>query len=41
MPDIVFMNASTGESKKLDLKTVTKKDALKAFILILRIKKKY
>ena len=31
MPDIVFLNASTGESKKLDLKTVTKKDALKAF----------
>ena len=25
MPDIVFLNASTGESKKLDLKTVTKK----------------
>ena len=24
MPDIVFLNASTGESKKLDLKTVTK-----------------
>ena len=31
MPDIVFLNASTGESKKLDLKTVTKKDAFKAF----------
>ena len=31
MSDIVFLNASTGESKKLDLKTVTKKDALKAF----------
>ena len=29
MSDIVFLNASTGESKKLDLKTVTKKDALK------------
>ncbi len=26
MPDIVFLNASTGESKKLDLKTVTKKE---------------
>ena len=31
MPEIVFLNACTGESKKLDLKTVTKKDALKAF----------
>ena len=31
MSDIVFLNASTGESKKLDLKTVTKKDAFKAF----------
>ena len=31
MSDIVSLNASTGESKKLDLKTVTKKDALKAF----------
>ena len=31
MPEIVFLNASTGESKKLDLKTVTKKDAYKAF----------
>ena len=31
MPNIVFLNASTGKSKKLDLKTVTKKDALKAF----------
>ena len=31
MPDIVFLNASTGKSKNLDLKTVTKKDAYKAF----------
>ena len=31
MSDIVFLNASTGESKKLDLKTVTKKEAFKAF----------
>ena len=31
MPNIVFLNASNGKSKKLDLKTVTKKDALKAF----------
>ena len=31
MPDIVFLNASTGESKKLDLKDLKKEDAFKAF----------
>ena len=39
MPDIVFLNASTGESKKLDLKTVTKKDAFKAFKEVMTKKK--
>ena len=31
MPDIVFLNASTGESKKLDLKDLKEEDAFKAF----------
>ena len=31
MPDIVFLNASTGKSKKLDLKDLKKEDAFKAF----------
>ncbi len=39
MPDLVFFNASTGESKKLDLKTATKKDAFKAFKEVMTKKK--
>ena len=31
MPDIVFLKASTGESKKLDLKDLKEEDAFKAF----------
>ena len=31
MPDIVFLNASTGKSKKLDLKDLKEEDAFKAF----------
>ena len=31
MPEIVFLNTSTGESKKLDLKDLKEEDAFKAF----------
>lgn len=31
MPDIVFLNASTRESKKLDSKDLKEEDAFKAF----------
>ena len=39
MPDIVFLNASTGESKKLDLKDLKKEDAFKAFKEVITSKK--
>ena len=39
MPDIVFLNASSGESKKLDLKDLKKEDAFKAFKEVITSKK--
>ena len=39
MPEIVFFNASSGESKKLDLKDLKKEDAYKAFKEVLTSKK--
>ncbi len=39
MPDIVFLNASSGESKKLDLNNLEEKDAFKAFKEVMTSKK--
>ena len=39
MPEIVFFNASSGESKKLDLKDLKKEDAFKAFKEVITSKK--
>ena len=40
MPEIVFFNASSGESKKLDLTDLKKEDAYKAFKEVITSKKK-
>lgn len=39
MSDIVFLNASSGKSKKLDLKNLKKEDAFKAFKEVITSKK--